>query len=261
MSEIGSGEVEVRVLGTPTVHAPGAVVPELVETLTELVVFLALHRDGVHPGLIPAGIWPRGAAGDVVAATLKHAQTWLGTDPDGRQLVLAGPDGKWRLSPGVRCDWDLFVAYIAQAEQPTSDTEIDLTTALQMVSGPLWANLPEGRYGWLAGSPIEAATRRAVVDAAHQLAELTLDFGDTTTAVAACRTGLRAVPAAEVLWRDLLRTVAARGDRRTLEAVAVEMYRTLPPAPGRAGSGRRAEPATDALVRELLPGFRRRHHR
>ncbi len=259
----GPADAEVRILGTPTVDAPGPVDPERIETLTELVVFLAAHRDGVHPGLVQAAIWPRGVPEDVVVATLRHAQAWLGPAPSGQPRITVGPDGRWRLSPDVRCDWELFVAYALRARQPTSDTEIDLTTALQMVSGPLWSNLPEGRYGWLATSPVEASTRKAVVDVAHQLAELTLRLGDTTTAIAACRTGLRAVPTAEALWRDLLRTVATRGDRRTLEAVAVEMYRNITimsaSASAPARSGRQAEPETDALVQELLPGFRRRH--
>jgi hypothetical protein len=158
------------------------------------------------------------------------------------------------LSPDVRCDWDLFAAYAHRSTLPTSDNEADLTTALQMVSGPLWTNLPAGRYGWLASTQVPKATRTAVVDVAHRLAMLTLGFGDTMTAMAACRTGLRAVPASEVLWRDLLRTVAARGDRRTLEAVVAEMYRTVAPD----SPAGRAEPETDALVQELLPGFRRR---
>jgi hypothetical protein len=253
------------VLGTPTVDAPGPVDPERIETLTELIIFLALHREGVHPGLVQAAIWPRGVSEDVVVATLRHAQTWLGPTPSGQPRITVASDGRWRLSPDVRCDWELFVAYALRAKQPASDTQLDLTTALRMVSGPLWSNMPEGRYSWLTASTVEASTRRTVVDVAHQLAELTLASGDTTTAVAACRTGLRAVPTSEVLWRDLLRTVAARGDRRTLEAVAVEMYRTITSAPtsssapAPAGPPPRAEPETDALVHELLPGFRRRH--
>nr|MDT0666051.1 bacterial transcriptional activator domain-containing protein [Micromonospora sp. DSM 115978] len=191
---------------------------------------------------------------EIVTATFGHVRAWLGADGAGRPRLDARPDGRWQLGPDVRCDWDLFTAYAHRAHQPASDTEFDLTTALRMVSGPLWANLPAGRYGWLAPSDVENATRGAVVDVAHRLTELTLGFGDTTTAMAACRTGLRAVPSSEVLWRDLLRTVAARGDRRTLEAVAAEMYRTV--GAGQAGgSGRQAEPETDALVQELLPGF------
>jgi hypothetical protein len=249
-------EAEVRILGQPGVDAPGHPDPERLDLLTEIVVYLALHREGVHPVVLAAAIWPRGVSDDVVAAAVGHAQAWLGTDPAGRPRLGPGPDGRWRLSPDVRCDWELFVAYAHRSTLPTSDNEADLTTALQMVSGPLWTNLPDGRYGWLASTQVPKATRTAVVDVAHRLAMLTLGFGDTMTAMAACRTGLRAVPASEVLWRDLLRTVAARGDRRTLEAVVTEMYRTVAPDSGR--SAGRAEPETDALVQELLPGFRRR---
>ncbi|KPM53342.1 hypothetical protein ACG83_21645 [Frankia sp. R43] len=107
-------------------------------------------------------------------------------------------------------------------------------------------------------TPVARTMRGAVIDAAHRLAAITLERGDTITAMAACRTGLRAVPTAEALWRDLLRTVAARGDRKTLEAVAGELYRAIAAPPGR--PNRAAEPETDALVQELLPGFRRRRH-
>ncbi|WP_175084245.1 hypothetical protein [Candidatus Frankia nodulisporulans] len=173
----------------------------------------------------------------------------------GTPRLAADAQGRWRLSPDVRCDWELFVAYTHRAALPGSDTEADLTTALRMVSGPLWTNLPDGRYRWVTAGPIARGTREGVIDVAHRLAGLTLDFGDTMTAMAACRTGLRAVPTAQVLWRDLLRTVAARGDRRTLEAVVTEMYRTIGTAGTRRGGWAEAE--TDGLVQTLLPGYRR----
>lgn len=255
-SEAAEADVEVRILGTPAVDAPGPVDQERLELLTELVIYLALHRDGVHPRVLAAAVWPRGASEDVVTATFGHANAWLGTDAAGKPRIAVGPDGRWQLSPDVRCDWDLFTAYAHRSSQPNSDAEIDLTTALRMVSGPLWSNLPAGRYGWLGTSAVQTATRAAVVDVAHRLTELTLGFGDTTTAMAACRTGLRAVPTSEILWRDLLRTVAARGDRHTLEAVVGEMYRAV----GASHPGtQQADAETDALVQELLPGYRRRH--
>ncbi|WP_396230852.1 bacterial transcriptional activator domain-containing protein [Frankia sp. EI5c] len=164
------------------------------------------------------------------------------------------------LSPDVRCDWELFVAYTHRAARPddASDPQSDLRDALSLISGPLWSDLPAGRYQWVGTTPVESTMRDAVIDAAHRLASLSLERGDTITAMAACRTGLRAVPAAETLWRDLLRTVAARGDRRTLEAVAAEFYRAVAARPGRGGTV--TEPETDALIQELLPGFRRRRH-
>ncbi len=254
---MATGEAQVRVLGLPTVEGPGRQPTDDLDLLTEIAVYLALHREGAHRRLLAEEIWPPDAAAgdDAVDAALGEARHWLGVDAEGRPRLSLDPQGRWRLSPDVRCDWELFVAYTHRAGMPGGDTEADLTTALRMVSGPLWTNLPTGRYRWATTGPIARSTRAGVVDVAHRLAELTLSFGDTMTAMAACRTGLRAVPASEALWRDLLRTVSARGDRRTLEAVTTEMYRTIG-AGGTRRSGR-AEAETEALVQTLLPGFRR----
>ncbi|CAO5177012.1 Peptidoglycan-binding protein LysM [Frankia sp. AiPs1] len=253
-----TGEAQVRILGAPTVEAPGR--PPVVDTelLTEIIIYLALHREGAHERTLAEEIWFADAgpvADGVVSAVLARAGQWLGVDAAGGPRLAADLQGRWRLSPDVRCDWELFVAYTHRADLPGSDTEADLTTALRMVSGPLWTGLPDQRYRWATTSAIARSTRAGVVDVAHRLAGLTLDFGDTMTAMAACRTGLRAVPAAQVLWRDLLRTVATRGDRRTLEAVVTEMYRTISADGSRRGG--RAEAETDALVQTLLPGYRR----
>ncbi|WP_251747534.1 LysM peptidoglycan-binding domain-containing protein [Frankia sp. AiPs1] len=254
---MATGEAQVRVLGTPTVEGPGRQPTDDLDLLTEIAVYLALHREGAHRRLLAEEIWPADAEPDdyAVDAALGEARRWLGADAEGRPRLSVDPQGRWRLSPDVRCDWELFVAYTHRAGMPGGDTEADLTTALRMVSGPLWTNLAADRYRWATTGPIARSTRAGVVDVAHRLAELTLGFGDTMTAMAACRTGLRAVPASEVLWRDLLRTVSARGDRRTLEAVTTEMYRTIGAGGGRRGG--RAEAETDALVQTLLPGFRR----
>jgi hypothetical protein len=253
-----TGEAQVRILGTPTVEAPGRQPAVDLDLLTEIVVYLALHREGAeHQQLVQeisfAGTDP--GDGDAVRTALERVRRWVGVDGEGRPRLAVGPEGYWRLSADVRCDWELFVAYSHRADMVGSDTEVDLTTALRMVSGPLWTGLPADRYRWATTGPIARSTRAGVIDVAHRLAVLTLGFGDTMTAMAACRTGLRAVPASEVLWRDLLRTVAARGDRRTLEAVVTEMYRTI--SAGGSRRGGRAEAETDALVQTLLPGFRR----
>lgn len=247
-----TGEAEARILGKPTVNGPGRPDPDQVDLLTEIIVYLALHREGKHSQFLSTEIGGGDVDGDLVAATLAGAHQWLGTDAAG-QPRIALESGVWRLSSDVRCDWELFVAYAHRAGRDGSgDRAADLTTALRLVSGPLWTELPAGRYRWATASPIARRTRASVVDVAHQLAQLTLGCGDTITALAACRTGLRGVPSSEVLWRDLLQTVAARGERRTLEAVAAEMYRTI--GADKTRRGERAE--TDALVQTLLPGFR-----
>jgi len=255
---------------------------------------------GDHRGAGPGA----GTTDDLTATSLGLASAWLGTGPSGHPRLVTGTDGRLRLGQDVRCDWWAFAAHAHRASNPpttapghtggsttdgsaggraadgrTADgraadggnTEAELAAALGLVTGPLFADLPAGRYGWLRSTGLESGLRTAVVDVAHRLAERSLRAGDTATAMAACRTGLRAVPAAEPLWRDLLRTVAARGDRRSVEAVAAEMYRALPAATGsRPGGGlargrrpanRPAETETNELVKALLPGYRPRGRR
>ena len=291
-------DAEVRVLGRPAVSVPGWVPADQVDELTELVVYLALGPAAPPMHALMAAIWPGGASAEVVVDALRRAQAWLGEDPRGRPRLYPGSDGGPRLDPGVRCDWRLFAASARRAlslfdaanprqpgqPQPAdvhltsppsgellADAAANLAAALRLVTGPVLTDLPAGRYGWLLASGLDVRIRTAVVDVAHRLAALSLATGDTATAMAACRTGLRAVPAAEPLWRDLLRTVAARGDRRAVEAVAAEMYRALPPpleqgqghpsAPGRRRIEAAAESETNELVQTLLPGYRPRDAR
>ena len=291
-------DAEVRVLGRPAVSVAGWVPADQVDELTELVVYLALGPAAPPMHALVAAIWPGGARAEVVGDALRRAQAWLGEDPRGRPRLYPGSDGGPRLDPGVRCDWRLFAASARRAlplfdavnrrqpgqPQPVdarltgrasgellADAAANLAAALRLVTGPVLTDLPAWRYGWLLASGLDVRIRTAVVDVAHRLAALSLATGDTATAMAACRTGLRAVPAAEPLWRDLLRTVAARGDRRAVEAVAAEMYRALPPAlepgqgdpsaPGRRRIQAAAESETNELVQTLLPGYRPRDAR
>lgn len=297
-----SPDVEIKVLGRPAVNAPGRLPVDQVEELTELVIYLALNPTDPPMRALAAALWPGGAADQVVADAVSRAQAWLGADPRGRPRLGFGPDGRPRLDPAVRCDWRLFSARARRAasmadtaaaagqtaglpaqlaasgqsvgaagnvvDRPPSDGSADLAAALRLVSGPILVDLPAGRYRWLTAAGLDERIRVAVVDVAHRLTGLSLAAGDTAMAMAACRTGLRAVPAAETLWRDLLRTVAARGDRHALEAVAAEMYRALPsatapprdhpPALGRRRPDGSAEQETNELVQILLPGYRPR---
>jgi hypothetical protein len=243
------------------VTAPGPVARGRVEALTELVIYLALHPDGARPGALAAALWPRGVTDDAVSDTVHQARRWLGAGADGRPRLLSTADGALRLGEDVRCDWWRFRSDGGPARGG------DLAAALRLVTGPPLRDLPAGRYGWLGATGMDVAIPAAVLEVAHRLAVDGLATGDTGTAMAACRTGLRAVPSAEPLWRDLLRTVATRGDKRALTAVVEEMYRTLAAtsssAPeGRPGGRRRldrvAEPETNELVQTLLPGYRPR---
>nr|MDQ3308483.1 hypothetical protein [Actinomycetota bacterium] len=92
-----------------------------------------------------------------------------------------------------------------------------------------------------------------VVAVARKLASLAAEAGNPLRARNALRAGLRTAPACEEIWRDALAladTFAARADVR---AVADDMYASLT----RDGSSRGPQAETDALVDDLLPGYRR----
>ena len=62
------------------------------------------------------------------------------------------------------------------------------------------------------------------------------------------------MPASEDLWRAKLQLAARFADRAGIEAVASQMYAAI----SEHGSPVGASAQTDALVDELLPGFRSR---
>ncbi|HKE70997.1 MAG TPA: hypothetical protein VKB55_17175, partial [Nocardioidaceae bacterium] len=65
--------------------------------------------------------------------------------------------------------------------------------------------------------------------------------------------GLEVAPAAENLWQDALRLAAKLGSRTDVRAVADEMYSAIE----HHGSPAGATAETEALVEELIPGYRR----
>lgn len=243
--------VEVRMLGPLDVRAPGPIEEARRAQATEIVVAVALHPEGLHPNVLAAYLWPRGADPDVQAAALATVQAWLGHGVDGRPRLFRGRDGRWHLADDVRVDWLVVAALVGAAGGP-HEVE-DLAAALAFVRGPAWRDLVRGRYAWLPRTRVEGRSRAVVVGAAHRLAELAIGRDEPDLAVEAVRSGLRMVPEAERLWRDLLRLEHGRGGAAAAAEIADEMYRTLTvlDVPG----GPEAE--TDALVDALVPGHRR----
>jgi len=266
--------VEVGVLGPVAVDAPGPVEPDRVALATELVVYLAAHPDGVHPNVLAAALWPRGAPSEVRDAALARAREWLGTDVAGQPNLATAPDGRLRLGAAVRVDWQVFRALVAQAAPsgtaasaggpaPVSAAGAGgaggavaaagyLEQALSLVRGQLLDGREPGRYGWLATDDFAYEVTALVADTAHRLSALRLAWGDADGAMAAARDGLRLAFEDEVLWRDLLRGAHATGDEEVLRAVVSEIS-------ARAALDEvmpRLAPETEALIDELLPSWR-----
>ena len=244
--------VEIGILGPVAVEADGPVEEVRRELLTELVVYVALHAEGVHPNALTAALWPRGVSDDVVDSTLAAAQTWLDTDESGEPR-LAMVDGRWTVRrSGVRFDWDVFKTLVEAADAQDADEVAVLGQALDLVRGEPWSQLPARSYGWLAYDTVDDDARVAIVLAARRLADACARRDDGRGARDAILRGLRVAPAAEELWRDALRLAARLGSRSDVRAVADEMYAAIE----RFGSPAGATAETDALVEELLPGYR-----
>jgi len=240
--------VEVDLLGPVEVDARGTIDEGRLQLSTEIVAFLASQDYGVHPNVLAGAIWPRGISSELRDAALEHTRNWLGLD-----AMYADESGRWMLNRSiVRVDWDVFRTLAKQATM-MEDPRGPLSTALSLVHGQSWTNLPAGRYSWLAASGIERRMAESVVDSSLRLAEASLRHNDGGLARTALQTGLSFSPASEDLWRATLRLAAHFGSSSDVTNVAGQLYLTL----AKHGGPRGPEPETDALVDELLPGYRR----
>ncbi len=235
--------VTVTVLGPVAVTAPGPVTAERRGLLTELVTMVALHPAGLHEAVLVSGLWPRGVSDDVVARTVAEAQAWLGTDVGGNSRLARTDDGLWRLSADAYVDWAELQS-TALVEGPGQAAA--LARGLALARGEAFSGVPAGRYTWLAFHRAARDTRALVASMASRAAALLAAAGDRAGADAALRHGLTLVPAAEMLWRDLIRLHA--GNPVVVAEVVEQMGRTL---------GHQAyEGETEALVATVAPARR-----
>jgi hypothetical protein len=246
--------VEVGLLGPAVVGAPGAIEPDRAALATELVMYLAAHPGGVHPNVLAGALWPRGVPNEVRDATLARVRQWLGTDHRGEANLVTDPDGRLRLGPDVRVDWQVFRGLIAQAgaAADAASSATWLQQALSLVRGQLLDGRDPSRYAWLPASDFCYEVTALVADTAQGLSALRLAQGDATGAMEAARAGLRLAFDDEMLWRDLLRGAAATGQEQVLRAVVDE-------ASARVALDEvmtRMAPETEALIDELLPSWR-----
>lgn len=240
----GRAAVTVRLLGPVQVDAPGPVDPAARLLLTEVVVAAALHREGLHEAVLRAEVWPRGVSDDVLAATVAQAQVWLGTAADGRARLRTDEQGRYVLTPDVHCDWDVLLAAAAAKDGRGELTA--LTKGLDKVRGEAFSGTPADRFGSMAFHRAARDARVVGTAVARRAAGIAAGQGDRGEAENALRAGLALVPAAEPLWRDLLRLLADEPDRAA--EVARDAYAAL------SSRGLYPEPETDALVQHLVPG-------
>ncbi|MET0929811.1 MAG: hypothetical protein ABWX74_09840, partial [Aeromicrobium sp.] len=237
----------VAVLGRVAVQGGGALADERLDLVTELVTYLALHPEGVHPTVLAGSIWPRGVTADVRDAGIQRAREWLGSETDGSHSLREDAGGRLSLAEGVVCDWDCARTLLLRSRRAsTPREEIDLLSrGLKMARGEAFTDVPQGRYGWIAREDLPRTISLVMVDSAVRLAALLTTQGDPAGASAAAEAGLRVSPAQQGLWRALLRSrhaeLGVAGVRRTLDEMGAAL-RSVP-----------LEAETEALVTELMP--------
>ncbi|MBO8195885.1 hypothetical protein ITI46_30185 [Streptomyces oryzae] len=257
LSEDGRPAVYARIMGNYDVT--GIEPPEQSRSalLHEALALLLLNRDGVHPRVLASALWPKGVTDDVRDALIERLRGWLGIETDGTPRLSTGRDGRLVLRPSVVSDWDVLRTLHhgctgeRGAKLAAQVRRQKLTEALELARGPLLADRPEGRYGWLAHDVVEAQHPLLVAEVGLALTAECLRFGEPEAALDAVRAALRSASADERLWDALLRAAHATGRPGALdEAVnwvadrAAQLH----------GAERGLPPRTQALLEELAPG-------
>ncbi|MGW4973165.1 AfsR/SARP family transcriptional regulator, partial [Streptomyces albidoflavus] len=221
--------------------------------LHEALAQLLLHREGVHVRVLASALWPRGVTEDVRDALVDRLRDWLGTDEDGTPRLTTDEAGRLHLAKSVVSDLDVLRSLYHEATQGRGATDRAvrgraLTDALGLVRGPLLADRPEGRYGWLSHEIVDAQLPLLVADIGLALSAFHLEKERAGKAIEALERALSTAPDDERLWNELLRATHASGDTEALARRAADLVT-------RSGA-RGLPPRTEALLDELLPAWR-----
>lgn len=208
-------DVLVRVLGE--IEVLGAEHP-LTPMQTSVFVYLALHSP-VASETIQDAIWtmPTENRKKRLANTISEIRPSIGPD----QLPPAR-DGKYRIGPQVKTDFELFESRVARAADQSPELAMEtLRGALDLVSGPVFTyrNSDRTSYVWVDHENWISSTERKVTCTAERLACLYLEAGDHDGAVWAASVGLKAAPTHNRLTEILMRAHHAAGDRRAIQQV------------------------------------------
>jgi DNA-binding SARP family transcriptional activator len=247
-------EVEVAVLGP--VEVTGAAQPFGRTAALDLVVYLALHPAGAGHDVWGSALWTdRSVSAATLHSTASVARRALGRSSLGfEHLPRAGR--RLCLARSVGTDVERFNR---SAHSPEQAEWLD---ALRLVRGRPLDGLRLCDWAVLDGT--QAALESMVVDTALKGATAALLDNRAEEAEWMVRQGLRASPYDERLYRALLRSTEAKGDRMGLHAVMTELLRkavdAANPGPGSGGIAKSVpavaliHPRTVDLYQRLIHG-------
>jgi DNA-binding SARP family transcriptional activator len=204
--------VEVAVLGP--IDLCGCPVPFNRPAARDLVVYLALHREGATHAQWSLALWPdRPVSPATIHSTASDARRALGSETSGHARL---PRGRvLRLSEDVTTDVERFSA-LASTGDPDR-----LCRALELVRGPLLAGLRRSDWAVLDGT--QAVLESLVVRTALRAWRALLRNERADRAAWAVRQALMVSPYDERLYRALLEATAAQGNRVALGSTMAEL--------------------------------------
>jgi DNA-binding SARP family transcriptional activator len=215
--------VEVRVLGRVELRGAGKI--ERAKSI-ELIVYLALHPQGVDSDRLWEALWPEKPLNrGTLHTTVTAARTGLGRDPAGARYLPEARAGLYRLSDAVGLDWARFQALAAQGHSSGSEALELLRQALELVRGAPLESPTSRSYEWAVVHRTEMET--VIAETAERLGLLYLDADDPEQANWAARRGLAASPYDERLYRVLMRAAHAAGNPAGVEAAWQELLSVL----------------------------------
>jgi DNA-binding SARP family transcriptional activator len=234
--------LRINVLGP--VQITGAEQP-LEPKQAELLLALALHA--------PVGVSNSGLAGllgtdadhprpaDSVRQLITKTRKRLGQAPDGQEYIIHLGSGIYVPHGDLTLDWASFSAL---ARRGLADRYLeDLRAAMALVRGEPFADC----YHWWIDVSLIETMRAEIIDTAELLSQLELAAGDPQAAARAAKAGLAAEPAAEQLWRALMRAESQAGN---LDGVAAAWTGCLD-AIEEIAPGGEPHPDTEHLYRQL----------
>lgn len=234
--------LRIGVLGSLTINGQaGALVP----AQSQLIVALALHRDGLPNKKLRTLLGadsdhPKPA--DSLRQLIARTRRALGRSADGKEWIEHLGHGQYALHPDARVDWLEFETLTTEGIRSAGAGP--LAEALNMIRGQPFTGC---YYWWLEPDLVDSVTAR-IVAAAETLAELRLADRDPAAAVRAARIGLAADASAEQLWRIMMRAEHAAGN---LAGVREAWGRCLNVVSEVAADGQ-PDSATSAVYVELL---------
>jgi len=219
----------VKIMGTVRVTAPGTIEPNRVTVCKELITYMATHGKTVEdPAQFDVALWPEHAVRvKTRTQAIVRARAWLGDDAHGEPRLSVGHGGEVHLGPSVLLDWDIFEQLARRGMAAGPAGAEDFATALRLVRGKPFQNLPAHRYAWVAETFLEHDIPVAVVDVALKLAELRRHAGDLIGAREAARTAQLADRYDERPWRDLLESEHALGNTSSVRSLVSDLMTTL----------------------------------